>query len=127
MQDMTFCDDPTKYDETEKYGIPDPIVHEDTIAIFADLIRKSPDTNRYVRDITFPATGITCQGDDESPLDFFVPVGECYKNVHPELFQFFFTPWTRGNFAQEGGGKQRFKLDFVVCQGIKSNKSRSSG
>ena len=66
-----------------------------TSQIFADLIGSSTDTNPYLRDVLFPATGDFCDPGDRRKFNFRVSVhGECWQNVHQDHLQVFdFTDW----------------------------------
>jgi hypothetical protein len=96
--------------------------------IFANLLRKSNDINPYIRDISFPLTGIQCQPGDVNKFNMRVQVdSRCYLNVHRDhLSVFDFTPWVQQHpggvapiqqFAQEGADK-RFTLSFPASHSM---------
>ena len=71
-------------------------IQADTNQLFAGLLRASTDNqNAFVRDITFPLRGVSCNAGDRDKFDFKVDVGgECWLNVHQSHLQVFdFTAW----------------------------------
>lgn len=77
-----------------------------TAAIFADLLKKSDDdTNPYVRDISFPLTGISCSAGERDSFGFSVREGnQCWTNVNQWHYSVFdFTDWIA---AHPGGDEQ---------------------
>lgn len=58
--------------------------------IFTDLLRAAEDENQFLRDIVFPATGISCNPNDFNRYGFKVEVdGQCWLNVHRVHLQVF--------------------------------------
>lgn len=81
----TTCDNPTRLRQKTRKAI-------------RRLIAVSNDSNPYIRDITFPATGVECDSDDtEVEIEIQVRT-DCWKRVHPEhLGVFDMTHWTLPN------------------------------
>lgn len=99
-----------------------PGVRGETRDIFVDLLSQSDDTNPYVRDVTFPATGVSCHPDDMGAFSFQVKDKDsCWLNVHQSHLQVFdFTEWVQQHpggreyitqFASQNEGNA-FKLSF---------------
>ena len=58
-------------------------VQFETRKIFVDLLRNSDDENEFLRDIAFPATGVSCSSSDVRKFNFEVKVdNQCWLNVH---------------------------------------------
>lgn len=69
----------------------------ETNATLVNLLSKSSDTNRYVRDIIFPTRGYSCTADETLALDDVeLVIGSlCFKRVHPDHMSVYdFTYWT---------------------------------
>lgn len=90
------------------------VVSSETTEVFESLLYKSQDTNPYIRDIIFPAVGISCGPGDGETFDFVVEVGgECWLNVHRSYLQVYdFTKWV---YAHNGGPDKI--TQFAVPQG----------
>lgn len=116
MPNMSYCEDDSLLD------YPPDSVDATTRDIFAELIGKSADKNKYIRDIVLPTTGVTgCNGNS---YNFTVPVGDtCWRNVDPDhLTVYDFTDWAKEHpggpspitqFAQWGAPSGRtFRIEF---------------
>ena len=83
-------------------------VQASTSTVFANLITaQSLDPNSLLRDVTFPATGVSCDSLDMNRFDFAVLVdGQCWLNVHQDHLQVYdFTPFV----DQHPGGPDKIK------------------
>lgn len=84
---------------------PTVTIRSETNQLFAELLRASTDTrNPFLRDITFPLTGSSCNTNDRDSFDFTVNIdGECWLNVHKSHLQVYdFTPWV----GEHPGGEE---------------------
>lgn len=99
-------------------------IQPETNEAFRELISESTDDNSYMRDITFPLNGKSCDTEDKDKYGFLVNVaiGECWLNVHQSHLQVFdFTDWVN----QHPGGKDAIStysdgslLDFPGWHGM---------
>eukprot|EP00986_Skeletonema_menzelii_P003357 scaffold1026_cov141-Skeletonema_menzelii.AAC.8 len=67
-----------------------------TNASLVELLSESSDTNPFIRDINFPASGFACDSSDDATVEIEIIIGsQCFKRVHPEHMSVFdFTYWT---------------------------------
>ena len=59
-------------------------LHPQTNATLRELFRVKGDSNRYIRDITFPTVGMSCNETDFDPEIELIIDDTCYRRVHSE-------------------------------------------
>lgn len=69
---------------------------DSTEEVFSEILQNSLDENKFVKDVTFPAVGVSCHSRDKNRFDFKVKLknGSCWKNVHRSHLQVYdFSAW----------------------------------
>ncbi len=72
------------------------VLETNTNASLVELLFESSDSNTFIRDINFPASGFACDSSDDAIAEVEIIIGnQCFKRVHPEHMSVFdFTYWT---------------------------------
>ena len=72
------------------------VLGTNTNASLVELLFESSDSNTFIRDINFPASGFACDSSDGAIAEVEIIIGnQCFKRVHPEHMSVFdFTYWT---------------------------------
>jgi hypothetical protein len=97
-------------------------IHSTTNTVLSNLLSLANSDNMFMRDIAFPAVGVSCDPSDVNKYDFTINVdGACWLNVHQDHLQVFdFTAWVREHPGGEANIQQfatatdpdRFRLSF---------------
>jgi hypothetical protein len=90
-------------------------IHSSTVQVFAALLGDSTDKNTFVRDIVFPAIGVSCHPNNINTFNFSIEVnGQCWQNVHQSHLQVYdFSPFVE----QHPGGHEMIKKFANVTTG----------
>ena len=65
------------------------IIQSQTHSALSWLLKTSSDPNNYMRDITFPQSGLFCDKNDTNPMIVLNINGTCFSRVHPEFLSVF--------------------------------------
>jgi len=60
------------------------VLQPKTSLVLATLLQDSTDTNAFIRDITFPLNGVSCDKVDTNPEIEILVDGNCWIRVHPD-------------------------------------------